>query len=107
MSISIITCDCGSAEQLVRKHLHKYEYKNWAMEPIKKGKIASLNEIERLIRRFQDNSDLKSLFAHVNNVGKWCVIIGYTDNGNVKWSDISHNDMKSDVEAELIVQKFS
>lgn len=105
--LSIVTCDCGSSEQLVRQHLHKYEYKKWAVEPIKKGKSTSLVEVERLIRQFPDNSDLKGLYAHINNNGKWCVIIGYNNQGNVKWSDISKNDLKSDVEAEAIVNNFS
>ena len=105
--IKIVTCECGSSEQLVRQALHRYEYKNWAMEPIKKGKTASLTEVEALIRKFPDNSDFKSLYAHINNNGKWCVIIGYDKSGNARWSDISRNDMKSDVEAELIVQNFA
>lgn len=107
MSLSIVTCDCGSAENLVRTHLHRYEYKNWAMEPIKKGKSASLAEVERIIRKFPESTDAKALFSHINNNSKWCVIIGYTNDGNVKWSDISHNDMKSDVEAEIIVNNFN
>lgn len=105
--ITLLTCECGSAEQLVRQALHRYEYKNWAMEPIHKGKTSSLVEVEKLIREFPDNSDLKALYSHINNNGKWCVILGYTKSGNVKWSDISHNDMKSDVEAELIVKNFA
>lgn len=105
--ISIVTCDCGSSEQLVRQHLHKYEYSRWATEPILKGKTKSLAEVERLIRIYPDESDLRALFSFINNTGKWCVFIGYDDDGNVRWSDISHNDMKSDVEAEAIVANFS
>lgn len=104
--LSIVTCDCGSSEQLVRQALHRYEYKNWAMEPIKKGKSASLAEVERLIRSFPDNQDLKALFSFINNTGKWCVIIGYKDD-TVRWSDISRHDEKSDIEAEIIVSNFS
>lgn len=104
--LTLLTCECGGAENLVRQALHKYEYKNWAMEPIKKGKVASLSEIEELIRRYPDSSELKALFAHVNNSSKWCVIIGFNDN-EIRWSDISRHDMKSDIEAESIVELFS
>lgn len=104
--ITIFTCDCGSAEGLVRQALHKYEYKKWAMEPIIKGKTKCLTEVEKLIRSHPDNSDLKALFAHINNNGKWCVILGMSGN-TAKWSDISHNDLKSDVEAEAVVRNFS
>jgi hypothetical protein len=104
--ISLVACSCGSSENLIRQALHKYKYKNWAMEPIKKGKTASLTEVERLIRKFPDDLGLKGLYSHINNTGKWCVIIGY-NNDSVRWADISHNDMKSDVDAECIIEDFS
>lgn len=107
MSLVVITCECGGSENLVRQALHRYGYKNWAMEPIVKGKSKSLAEVEALIRKFPDSTILKALFAHINNNSKWCVILGYDYNGNSKWSDISHNDMKSDVEAESIVENFA
>ena len=104
--IKLIACDCGSSEQLIRQALHKYEYKNWAMEPIKKGKVASLSEIEELIRQYPDSTELKALFAFVNNSSKWCVVLGY-DSEMVRWSDISKHDMKSDIEAEAIISRFA
>ena len=106
MSISLVTCDCGSAEGLIRQALHKYEYKCWATEPISKGKSSSLAKIEELIRKMPDSVELKALFSHVKNNSKWCVIIGY-DGKVAKWSDISKHDMKSDIEAEAIVGHFS
>lgn len=104
--IKLTACECGSSEQLIRNALHRYEYKKWAMEPIVKGKTKSLAMVEELIRQYPDNSDIKALYAHINNTGKWCVIIGISKNG-IKWSDISRNDLKSDVEAELVVKNFS
>lgn len=104
--IGLLSCECGGAEQLIRQALHRYEYRNWAMEPIKKGKTASLSEVERLIRKYPDSIELKALFSHINNNGKWSVVLGYNDD-SVKWADISHNDMKSDVEAEVIVSNFA
>ena len=105
MSLSIVTCDCGSSEQLVRQALHRYEYVGWATEPIKKGKTASLTEVERLIREFPDDLGIRGLYSHINNTGKWCVIIGY-DSKSIRWADIAHNDLKSDVDAERIVEDF-
>lgn len=104
--IKLLACDCGSSEQLVRQALHRYEYKNWAMEPLIKGKSKCLTEVERMIRENPDDSSLRTLFSHINNSSKWCVILGY--NGDIsRWSDISHHDMKSDVDAEIIVENFS
>ena len=104
--ISIVVCECGSSENLVRQALHRYEYKNWAMEPIIKGKAKSLQTIEELLREYPRNPQLEALFSFIKNTGKWAVIIGYDSDG-VKWSDISHNDFKSDVDAESIVEKYS
>lgn len=104
--IKLLVCDCGSSEQLIRQALHKYEYKNWAMEPIIKGKSKCLAEVERLIRENPGESAFQTLFSHINGTGKWCVILGTNENG-AKWSDISRHDMKSDVDAEIIVENFS
>ena len=104
--ISIVTCECGSSEQLVRQSLHRYEYKKWATEPLTQGKTKSLSLVEELIRKYPDSLELKALYSHINNNGKWCVILGVSENG-AKWSDIARRDMKSDVEAELIVNNFS
>lgn len=104
--ITLLACECGSSEQLIRQALHKYEYKNWAMQPIFKGKTKCLSEVERLIRENPEEVAYRALFSHINGTGKWCVILGHDKKG-ARWSDISHHDMKSDVDAELIVADFS
>lgn len=102
----ILTCECGSAEQLVRQALHRYEYKNWAMEPIYKGKSNCLQSVENMIRKFPENQRLKDLYAHINNNSKWAVFLGYDDEG-ADWADISHGKMKEDVDAEVVVNKYT
>lgn len=104
--IKLLACDCGSSEQRIRQALHGYKYKNWAMEPIIKGKSKCLAEVEVMIRERQDDDSLHALFSHINNSGKWCVILGINDTCT-RWSDIARGDMKSDVDAELIVENFS
>ena len=104
--IKLLACDCGSSEQLVRQALHRYEYKNWAMEPLIKGKSKCLTEVEKMIRENPDDPSLRALFSHINNSSKWCVILGYNSTSS-RWSDISHHDMKSDVDAEVIIENFS
>lgn len=103
--IKLLTCDCGSSEQLVRQALHRYGYYGWAMTPITKGKSACLNVVEGLIREHQDYPALQMLFSHIKNNSKWVVVLGINEYG-ARWSDISHNDMKSDVDAEVIVEEF-
>lgn len=105
--IKCVACSCGSSEHLIRQALHKYEYRNWAVEPIIQGKTKCLSAIEELIRKFPDDDNFRSLYSHINNNGKWCVILGYDGNGNSRWSDIAKRDLKSDVEAETIVENFS
>lgn len=104
--IICIACDCGSSEQLIRQVLHKYNYKNWAMETIKKGKVSSLKEVEEQIRKRPDSPELRALFSHINGNSKWCVILGISGD-MVRWTDISKHDMKSDIEAEAIIANFS
>ena len=105
--IKLIACSCGSSEGLIRQALHKYEYRNWAVEPIIQGKTKSLSAVEELIREFPDDDGLRALYSHINNNGKWCVILGYDKEGNSRWADIAKHDFKSDVEAESIVERFS
>lgn len=103
--IVILTCECGSAEQLVRQALHRYEYKNWAMEPIYKGKNNCLQSVENIIRKFPNSPELQELFTHIKNNSKWAVFLGYNDD-SVMWADISHGKMKEDAEAEIVVNKY-
>lgn len=103
--IVILTCSCGSAEQLVRQALHKYEYRNWAMEPIYQGKENSLKSVENMMRKFPNNHRLEDLYAYINNNSKWAVFLGY-DEESLEWADISHGRMKEDVEAQTVVEKY-
>lgn len=102
----VLTCECGSAEQLVRSAMHRYEYKNWAMEPIYRGKKNCLQSVENLIRKFPDDQKLRELFAFINNNSKWAVFLGY-DEESADWADISHGKMKEDVDAEVVVNKYT
>lgn len=104
--IILLTCDCGSAEQLTRQCLHRYKYDNWAMEKIHKGKTASLSETEKLIRKYPTSDELRTLYSHINNSSKWVVILGIRNN-TIRWTDIARGDMKSDIEAESIIEKLS
>jgi len=106
MPICVLACDCGSSEQLARQALHRYEYKNWAMEPIYQGKAHSLQSVENLLRKFPQNPQLESLFNFIKGSGKWVVILGHDDQ-EVRWADISRNRMKEDADAEAIVRDFS
>lgn len=101
----ILTCTCGNSETLVRKSLHRYEYKKWATEPIYSGKENSLKSVENLINKFPDRTEFRDLYAHINNSSKWVVFLGYNDD-SAKWADIGHGQMKADAEAEVIVEKY-
>lgn len=102
----VLTCECGSAEQLVRSAMHRYEYKNWATEPIYRGRSNCLQSVENLIRKYPDSNRLKELYTHINNTSKWAVFLGYNDE-SVDWADISHGKMKEDVDAEAVVEKYT
>ena len=106
MALYCITCSCGSSEQLTRQCLHRYGYKNWAMEKIYKDKTPSLSKVEELIRKYPDSQELRALYSHINNSSKWVVILGIKNN-IIRWADIARGDMKSDIEAESIIENLA
>lgn len=100
--ISVITCQCGSVESLVRNFLHSIGYPDWHSIQINKGKEKSLSVTNNL----PPSVEKEALIEFLRNSGKWAIIVGY-DGTSCKWSDIAHNGAKSRIEAELVVEAFS
>ena len=100
--ISIIACQCGSSDSLVRSFLKSINYKDWLDIPIKKGREKSLASFSQ----FPPTPEKEMLKNFLKDASKWAVIVGYSGT-EMKWSDIAHNGAKSRIEAEFIVKKFS
>ena len=102
MPISVVTCKCGSTEQLARRFLNRAGYIHWADIPIVKGKEESL----RLIGGLPHYPELDMLTNYIKSASKWVVIIGWNENG-CRWADLVHSPTKSDVEGQVIVDTFA
>ena len=100
--ISVVACQCGSSDSLVRNFLKSIGYQDWISVPIEKGKEKSLSALNRL----PATPEKEMLQSFLKNASKWAVIIGY-DETEMKWSDIAHNGPKSRIEAEFVVKNFS
>lgn len=101
----VLTCSCGSSEQLVRSAMHRYGYDRWATEPIYDGKDNCLKSVDNMIKKFPNETRLKDLYNFIKNNSKWAVFLGY-DEDSLMWADISHGRMKEDAEAEIVVEKY-
>ena len=100
--IEVISCQCGSSDQLIRNFLKRVGYQNWISIPIVKGKDKSLSALNHL----PPVPEKEMLQNFLKGASKWAVIIGY-DQQAMKWSDIAHNSPKSQIEAEFVVKNFS
>lgn len=100
--ISVVACQCGSSDSLVRNFLKSIGYQDWISVPIEKGKERSLSVLNRL----PSTPEKEMLQSFLKNASKWAVIIGYDETG-MKWSDIAHNGPKSRIEAEFVVRTFA
>lgn len=100
--ITVVSCQCGSSDSLVRNFLHSVNYPEWMSIPISKGKEKSLSVVNQL----PPTPEKEMLKSFLENASKWAVIIGYNEI-EMRWSDIAHNGPKSYIEAEFVVKNFS
>ena len=104
--IAVVTCTCGGAEGLARTALKNGGYPDWLNTPIAQGKSQTKYVLESLKARYEDVSSYKALKAHVENRGRYVVIIGYKDK-TFAWTDISRGSLKDRLDAEILVKEFA
>lgn len=102
MPIAVITCNCGSTEQLARRFLERVGYRDWMGIRIYKGKEKSRSVVNSL----PHYPEIDMLNSYLDKASKWVVIIGWNENG-CRWSDLTHSPTKSEVEARLVVETFA
>lgn len=103
--LAVCACHCGGSQSLIRNFLHSAGYQDWDRIQIYQGKAKS----KELLNRLPNTPEKEMLASLLQNASKWAVIIGYTTipEPQMRWSDISHNGVRSRVEAELVVETFS
>ena len=104
MGLAVLTCNCGSTDQLARQFLAKAGYPEPMSMPIEKGKERSLSALTYI----PQTDETEMLANYLKNASKWVVILGYDfDSKEVLWEDIAHNAPASTIRAEFIVKRFA
>lgn len=100
--ITVVTCRCGSTEQLARRFLNEAGCPNPLEVPLYEGKEASLSFANSLLQY----PEAGMLANYVKNSSKWVIIVGWNEKG-FRWADIVHSPTASRVEGQLIVETFA
>lgn len=100
--IWLFSCACGGSESLLRKKLRRWGYQHWDTAPLYQGKEKAIQQLASA----NDIPEVDALLSFIRNSSKYAVVLGSKD-GQVAWSDVSHNDFPSDARAENIVKALS
>lgn len=104
--LAVISCTCGGAENLARKTLKLAECDYWLDVPIYKGENNVNKFIETLPANLQGCREAEALKYLANKVSSYVVIAGY-DNEKLVCADIKNGDMKSKLDADVIIRAFA
>lgn len=103
MPIAVCTCTCGStSDKLARSFLKQHNYPDWLGIDIPKGREKS----RRLLITLPQFPEVKEIDKYLDNVSKWCIIIGWNENA-MKWSDIGNYNTVARTNARLIIETFA
>lgn len=100
--IRVCACMCGSSDSLARRFLKENGYEDWLGIDVVKGKDKS----KKMLEAIPQYPEVQELRTFLDNASKWCVIIGWNENG-CRWSDIGHYNIKSRTEAQHIIDVFA
>lgn len=101
--LKVVSCQCGSSDNLIRGKMAKFNCPQAMTIPIIKGKEKSLAALNTL----PQFPELNELRAHIEAQSKWAVIIGYDDE-RLRWVDLANGTyIKNDVDAELLLKHFA
>jgi len=101
MPIKVCACLCNGSVSLARDFLKSCDYPEWLSIPVVQGKEKS----RAMLNPIPKYPEVQMLDNFLENSSKWCVIIGWNENG-CRWSDIAHNATMSRPEARHIVETF-
>lgn len=104
--LAVVACTCGSAERLARKALKLAECDYWLDVPIYQGKNNFDKFINTLPVNLQKCKEAEVLRYLVNKMSSYVVIAGY-DNEKLVCADIKNGDVKSKLNADVIIRTFA
>lgn len=101
--LKVVSCQCGSSDNLIRGKMAKFHCDQALTIPIAKGKERSLSVLNTL-PQFPEVAELR---PYIEAHSKWAIIIGYDDE-RMKWVDLANGSyLKNDVDAELLLTHFA
>ena len=104
--LAVVACTCGSAERLARKALKLAECDYWLDVPIYQGQNNFDKFINTLPDKLQKCKEAEILRYLVNKMSSYVVIAGY-DNEKLVCADIKNGDVKSKLNADVIIRTFA
>lgn len=104
--LEALTCQCHSAEPLVRQVLQQAQVPNWMETPIQIGKEHCLRILETLPPVHQASLPYQALAQHIQNASAFAVILGYDDT-HLYWEDVHTNAPIEVTRAIAIIKQFA
>lgn len=100
--IFCLICNCTGSENQARTFLRNNGVSNYMEIPITQGREACMKYLQRLPRL----KEVEMLEDFLRRSTSFVVVAGFKDR-MFKWSEVAHGDAASEVEGELIVQRFA
>lgn len=103
MAISVIACQCGSSDKLVRQKLFKYGYSDYLSIPVPKGKDNS----RRVLDSLPQHPEISEIRKYLEGVSKYAIVIGY-DEDDCGWVDLANGkSLMNGVDLSNILEHFA
>lgn len=106
MSLLYCTCECSSAEPLLRNLLQEVGFANWLNAPIHKGREHCLHILDQFPEPFKFLLSYQALVKQIQEHSSYVCVVGY-DPETFYWVDIAQNAPKDRVEAQAILKRFA
>lgn len=104
--IKILTCQCSSAEPLVRRALQEAGVADWLGIDVHKGKEHAQLILSRFPEPYHDLLAYRALESYLANASSFAVIVGYDDQ-SFYWADV-HSGAPADwLQGQAILKQFA
>lgn len=100
--IFCLVCNCTGSENMARTFLRNNGVKDYMSIPVIQGREEGMHYLEQL-PRVKEREMLEDFLRRSTS---YVVVVGLNDT-MFKWSEISKGGAASEVEGELIVQRFA
>lgn len=99
--ITCLACRCHASEPRIRRVLREAHLKDWALQPIIRGKDECLSYLEGL----PSSITTEALKKYVSQNSSWAVVLGI-DGENVDWAEVGHGGDKARLDGIVLVERY-